>query len=469
MQPATLGAVFALALLAHAAATAAATASFGTAATKAWDEYVLNLQHKFAGAGIQAECEPRRFPATAPYQGAIIMFHGYTACPQQWYTMAPLLNALGYDVLAPLNPGHGLNFTVTPKGDVDNLSALPTTPQPYEDFVTEMNGIMELAGGQKVVAGLSLGGAIAVRAGVGLDAAGDAVFTRQLILNPFLGMSNGLEDDLVRALNALPFVRDQTVGFGAGCLHERANGRAGICTFYIKNMAAARDFGQDTLDSVKGAPEATQVVYDIGDPVVGVYEIKEVYSKYGAPAAGKSMCNLPHAVGHSFLSKWDTFSANKWWRDEAVCRLISYLTQTVQDVGDLTPLPDPEAGVVGYLSHHAPLADGFAACDLNCTATTCPYHFTRYSQLRCPFKAAALRQEATAQSQLRAAEARAAARVRAAAAVAPSEAQAAGQQILDWACFLQCSNGPDACGAKDANMLTCWEGCFKNQACWYSQ
>ena len=40
-------------------------------------------------------------------EGLPVLFHGFSACPQQWDLISPLLAKRGFDVLMPLNPGHG--------------------------------------------------------------------------------------------------------------------------------------------------------------------------------------------------------------------------------------------------------------------------------------------------------------------------------------------------------------------------
>jgi hypothetical protein len=52
-----------------------------------------------------------RFPSTAPYRGIAVIFHGFTSCPQEMALLGPPLAAEGYDVLMPLNEGHGFAFT----------------------------------------------------------------------------------------------------------------------------------------------------------------------------------------------------------------------------------------------------------------------------------------------------------------------------------------------------------------------
>jgi esterase/lipase len=62
-----------------------------------------------------------------------LLFHGFTAAPYQFGSIAQLLYQAGYSVLVPLMPGHGRagNFSAT------NPSPLPTDAKPYKDFALD--------------------------------------------------------------------------------------------------------------------------------------------------------------------------------------------------------------------------------------------------------------------------------------------------------------------------------------------
>jgi hypothetical protein len=80
---------------------------------------------------------------------------------------------------------------------------------------------------------------------------------------------------------------------------------AGICQFEVGHVAAANDFGAFTLAQAR-TPQAglmTQVMFDWDDGAVSVEKIQELYTAYGAPAGGKSVCTTPADGVHSFLSR----------------------------------------------------------------------------------------------------------------------------------------------------------------------
>ena len=79
---------------------------------------------------------------------------------------------------------------------------------------------------------------------------GTALYARQLIMAPFLGV-NALEP-----LLGLPGLGGLTIDWGVGCDEERRLGRAGYCTMSVKNIRAARELGLTAhamLEEQKGA------------------------------------------------------------------------------------------------------------------------------------------------------------------------------------------------------------------------
>lgn len=264
----------------------------------AWNSYVSDTK---AGArhGLQSDCIPRRFAATngTAFRGTAVLFHGFTACPQQYFQLAKLLAATGYDVLLPLLPGHGNTVTGASNqshvqrrqlsmggtlfcvagclGSIDDVEGLPTEPGGYQMFVDRINAIVLLSSGMRVVAGLSVGASLAAAAGQAVDGSGRALYTRQLILSPMLRLASALEDLTVTTLNRLRLGREFYLG-GPGCYAERdaQGGRAGFCSYKFAQGAAARDFGLATLANLT-APNGTTVavLYDQADDVVSTAKV----------------------------------------------------------------------------------------------------------------------------------------------------------------------------------------------------
>lgn len=340
-----------------------------------WNKYVEQLVSEYP---IQMGCIPQRMAAdpTVKFQGVVVLYHGFTACPQQFDEWIPILASHGYDVLAPLLPGHGGVPSIDSNGTyTDYLDKLPRSLEGYENFVTAMNNIMIQVDGTRIVGGLSVGGAVATFAGTFLDEHGNPLFHRQLLMVPLLGLPKVIYDIGLSAMNAIPFVSRKVVGWGDPCEVERSKGRAGICHFEVSQVAAARDFGAKVLENIKTPKNGiqTQIVYDWDDTAVSVDKIQKLYKLYGKPEMGKSVCTLPQDKSHSFLSKYDTPDENKYWLNEITCRLTDFITQQSSAIAGVDTL-DME----GYLTATAIPDDewnhrGWYGCEFKCQETTCPY------------------------------------------------------------------------------------------------
>ena len=132
-----------------------------------WKKYHDSIPlNKYLKEGIQEQCRPRVFPSkTKKTKGVMILFHGYTACPQQYFEWAERLSANSWEVVIPLHPGHGY----TKVDGQDNMKYLPDTEnfkEAYGGFVRQMNQLIEAYPKDmlKATAGLSLGGAMATYA-----------------------------------------------------------------------------------------------------------------------------------------------------------------------------------------------------------------------------------------------------------------------------------------------------------------
>lgn len=85
---------------------------------------------------------------------AIVMFHGYTNCPQQFRQLGDLYHARGYNVLLPRLPFHGL-------ADRMNEMVVKLTANHILDTANKAVDIAQGLGEQVTVMGLSLGGVMA--------------------------------------------------------------------------------------------------------------------------------------------------------------------------------------------------------------------------------------------------------------------------------------------------------------------
>jgi alpha-beta hydrolase superfamily lysophospholipase len=98
---------------------------------------------------------PRLYEHGKPVQHAVVLFHGFTNCPQQFDELARGYHALGCNVYVPRIPHHGRKDRLT--RDLTNL----TTPE-LQEFARQSFELTRGLGTTVSAVGLSLGGALAL-------------------------------------------------------------------------------------------------------------------------------------------------------------------------------------------------------------------------------------------------------------------------------------------------------------------
>lgn len=325
----------------------------------AWNDYFVTNFAKHYPYEVQENCRPVFAKASrdVPYKGTAIFFHGYTACTQQFYEMRDNLNARGFHVLIPTLPGQG-RAPAQVSGDTPESRAryhefIPRIEKDgdevYRDFVNAMNDIVRKAPGERMIGGLSVGGALAL--GAVLQAPG--LYQRALLLAPFFTVppdnfwrpvepeNDGLrarwgafyanaklkiEGDLRRAMitqktDWIPKDK-QELRWGNGCYKQNTNGRAGICDTTLFHIAAVVKYSDsiralankkaNTRNSV--APQTqiqiATVEFDDGSDTratKGVYKSVQDNFKFKM-----DMC-FYRGVPHSFLSRYDHPGMDMTW------------------------------------------------------------------------------------------------------------------------------------------------------------
>ena len=297
-----------------------------------WRRYLASIPlAEQRGEAIQKDCYPRILRPSGPIKGVAFLLHGFTACPQQFLEIAEQLTAQGYEVVLPLHPGHG--YTPLEKTS-DNLQHLPNQGnfnQIYGNFVKSMVEMArEYKGMDRVVAGLSLGGSMAVYAGI----EGQDVWTRQLIMVPALEMAvpssllagtlnnlNNLSGDGIFNQSLTKWIFNFRTGWGVGCANERsqAKPRAGICDFLLGNIVGMNQFGYNTAEKISPTRIKTQFVLVEGDGAISNKKALEAAASMSAGPEIQSnpnllqLCVLPKDLGHSFLSRFDSPAQDKYW------------------------------------------------------------------------------------------------------------------------------------------------------------
>ncbi len=300
----------------------------GPEAQALWRSYMSELDL----SKLQPGCRP--FQSTLPpsigYQGVVVLFHGFTACPQQFVEVSNRLGAQGIVVLAPLLPGHGRVPSIDSSGDArDEVSGLPEDGdfQAYARVAQRMDDILAAARGVHVVGGLSVGGAVASRLaedGVGAD--------RALLINSFFDAA-GFSAYLLAPANALtPHVRKS---WGEACELERKRGRAGYCQFEITHLRAVQRFGLETAARARTIEIQVQNLGVEDDKAASPTAIASVGDRLGDGAT----CFFEAGINHSLLSRFDSPDEDKFWLDATLTQMTRFIaTGTSWDTIGRSPI-----------------------------------------------------------------------------------------------------------------------------------
>ena len=271
---------------------------------KLWLEHIRyeTVEMNSSGREIQADCQPRFYPSTASNRrGMVVFFHGFTACPQQYFDIAVQLSARGFDVFLPLMPGQGRS----PDGSKDHLQDLPskaTQSRPrqhprYVEFISKMNELAAASTGEKVLAGLSGGGGLATGAAVAAAAAPEPIWSRLLLYAPYYrnpGMNKVLADT-VGFFN--PGVRTD---WGDGCRKNRSRpqGRNGYCSVTVGATQAMVQFGEQAAEDIAAISIPVQFVGVEEDPTADNQAMYAAFKRL----SNAQFCVYPSGVPHSIIN-----------------------------------------------------------------------------------------------------------------------------------------------------------------------
>lgn len=265
---------------------------------------------------LQSACEPFRLPARGIHRGGVILLHGFTACPQQFWGLAPQLAAAGFDVFVPLLPGHGRRYTFSQGKAVDDIAFMPADQdyRIYQDFSVEISGLLQAETGRRLIGGLSLGGVIATTA---LERLPD-FYDRALLLSPLF--------DVVRPSNwyvpsANWFLPRLPTDWGPGCEAERAGGRGGYCQFTPALVRAVQLVGKEALAQAARVKTTVQVVGVEGDWAADNVAIGRAVRRLPFVRA----CLFRQGANHSLLSRYDAPEENKFWLPTLEQQAVGFL------------------------------------------------------------------------------------------------------------------------------------------------
>lgn len=383
---------------------------------------------------LQADCRPFKINAAGTGKrsrpkGTVVLFHGFSACPQQYYDVARDLAQRGYTVVVPLLPGHGRRYGWKRKSckttligkmasyiknkfrgtqsacahAIDNSKHVPTNVEQYVDFVKRVNVLMSKAAGTRVVGGLSLGGAVALYTGATevVDASSgkptSMLYQRQLITVPLLDM--GVDQNIAgRTVSIAGAVFEGLAGTGMGfgwgedCEVERAKGRAGFCNFKVKNVDTGKDLGRNTLAMIMdrgrrwrelgfSSQQQTQLMLVEGDGAVSNNAVVVLKKALDLEASESAACMADAAIGHSFLARYDGTApcpaSNKYWLKSVIESMVQFITEGKAFPAGANPaVEDTET---------AEAREQMARCRISCTADdeACRCSWP-YAQGQCP-------------------------------------------------------------------------------------
>jgi esterase/lipase len=194
-----------------------------------------------------------------PTSKVCLFFHGFTAGPYQFEPIGKALFASGYNVLIPLQPGHG----IAGSWNGDNPPPLPTKPEVYQEFALSWLKVAQDLGQQVVVGGLSSGGTLA--AWLGLECLKQIEIV--LLFSPYLGGNNVMVDFLVEIL---PIYYEWP--------NKDNPGNHGYEGFPMPALRLFLDMGQDILHRVKQDPVLPMfIITSDSDQVINKNELKTLF------------------------------------------------------------------------------------------------------------------------------------------------------------------------------------------------
>lgn len=302
---------FATVLLALAPSSNASAAS----ASPLWDKHVAASQ----GPEIQEHCHPVLYKAHPgkKFRGSIILLHGFTPCPQQYFDLASqVLAPEGFNVYLPLLPGHGRLW----KNDVSDVSAIPNSrnwQEGYGSFIDMIAAMAKELPQPVSIGGLSLGATLTLWS---VQRYPD-LYEKAVILTPFLSVSKeghplaAFLAHLIAVVAHIPGRRDALRSWGPACYTERdVNGRAGNCHFTASQLYAMAKMG-DLLKHADWTTRTKLQFVTVGhDPAVDNGATYRLMNHLRELGIGLDHVEYPFPTNHSMLSPVDGPPGdNKFW------------------------------------------------------------------------------------------------------------------------------------------------------------
>lgn len=205
-------------------------------------EILEQFQQLESKVGLKNEaCRSKFFVHPHNTSKVFLFLHGFTAGPYQFEPIGKAFFNKGYNVLIPLQPGHGL----AGNWHRQNPPPLSTEIETYQNFVLEWLQIAQTLGEQVIVGGLSTGGTLAGW----LALEHPQKIHRALLFAPFLGSHNFLFDGLIKTL---PIYFEW--------FNKDAPGNFGYKGFRIPALRIFLELGQDLLQQAAKTVSAPMLI-----------------------------------------------------------------------------------------------------------------------------------------------------------------------------------------------------------------
>ena len=330
-----------------------ASANQSDSFVKEWSKLV-----KMSGSAIdelQPGCVPRIIKANSNvrFKGTIVLVHGFTACPQQYFEFASqYLAPQGFDVVLPLIPGHGREisspypikvrtnpldkwYTAPVEDDLSKLYTFKSGPNVVKDFAKQINEMMKYAKGQKLIGGLSGGAAVVARA----IAESPKLYKRAVIKNGFFKISKDVQGQgaigkvapqLVYMMGKTGLWANYRGSFKDTCEIDGRNvGRAGYCQFTNNALAGMQKFGMQASRALKNQADQVstkiQFIMVEKDYSVANKEIKKLYHNLSKKGVNTKICTYLKGTNHEIISKYEAPFENKFWLNSLLEDYSEYL------------------------------------------------------------------------------------------------------------------------------------------------
>lgn len=228
----------------------------------------------------------------------------------------------------PVLPGHGRPYPEFNKDDSGGLPGPNTWRRAYDAFADQINGVMAMADGERVIGGLSGGGAATLYLA---DEARD-VYDRALVIAPFIAIAGGgFVNGTVAFVGSIPvlnLISSTPFNTADFCLNKRRQGKASYCKWQVRAVQGMRAVGQEAAKRVAAEPleNRMQILGVEGDNSVSLDRVRELVVRQST-TGNTTSCFYPRGVPHSMFSRWDHPGEDMYWLNDFNKAAVAFVTR----------------------------------------------------------------------------------------------------------------------------------------------